>query len=262
MAKVAYTGPCVKCGATQSREFTKRMCVSCYKKSKYIYKEPRKYTGPCVICGISNPEFTGRFTNKMCYACRSRMRTSGNVIPRQKYTGPCIKCGTFNSRTFYQGSLCRSCYRKSAYAVKPSTFCIDCRVEMWSGRKNPRCNNCDHKYKWRNNPDYKAGFKRRAKKYQSTLKGRIVSQNHVRKRRAILSQVESTLTNEEWIHILKKFNYSCAYCGKRNTLEMDHVVPISKGGAHTVNNVVPACRKCNASKCDKLPPIPVQPLLL
>jgi 5-methylcytosine-specific restriction endonuclease McrA len=35
-------------------------------------------------------------------------------------------------------------------------------------------------------------------------------------------------------------------------LTMDHVVPLSKGGPHTKENVVPACRPCNARKKDRL----------
>lgn len=39
----------------------------------------------------------------------------------------------------------------------------------------------------------------------------------------------------------------CAYCGGKYEA-IDHVVPISKGGKHSSDNLLPACRKCNASK--------------
>ena len=49
-----------------------------------------------------------------------------------------------------------------------------------------------------------------------------------------------------------EFDHACAYCGKpdhrADELELEHVVPISKGGAHHLNNIVPACRQCNHSK--------------
>lgn len=44
----------------------------------------------------------------------------------------------------------------------------------------------------------------------------------------------------------------CAYCGSRENITLDHVVPISKGGTHGVGNIVPACRFCNFSKRDRL----------
>lgn len=43
----------------------------------------------------------------------------------------------------------------------------------------------------------------------------------------------------------------CAYCGAADRpLQRDCVLPISRGGRYTVENVVPACGPCNASKCN------------
>ena len=44
----------------------------------------------------------------------------------------------------------------------------------------------------------------------------------------------------------------CQYCGGCAET-MDHVVPRSRGGQHTWENVVAACRRCNAKKRDRLP---------
>lgn len=43
----------------------------------------------------------------------------------------------------------------------------------------------------------------------------------------------------------------CQYCGTRAE-SIDHVVPRSRGGGHTWENVVAACRRCNATKRDRL----------
>ena len=68
-------------------------------------------------------------------------------------------------------------------------------------------------------------------------------------RRARMAGVLTTLTLQEWREILATYDASCAYCGASSrALEQDHVVPISKGGGHTKDNVVPACRRCNARK--------------
>ncbi len=43
----------------------------------------------------------------------------------------------------------------------------------------------------------------------------------------------------------------CYYCGKRvppEELTMDHRLPLSRGGFSTRENIVPACRECNAKK--------------
>ena len=60
----------------------------------------------------------------------------------------------------------------------------------------------------------------------------------------------STLTLNEWIAIIRMYDYKCAYCG-RNYEHMDHVIPVSKGGGTTADNVVPACQFCNMSKHDR-----------
>lgn len=57
------------------------------------------------------------------------------------------------------------------------------------------------------------------------------------------------ITPEVWGEILEYFNHACAYCLRQDVkLTMDHVIPLSKGGDHTVQNLVPACKSCNSSK--------------
>lgn len=68
------------------------------------------------------------------------------------------------------------------------------------------------------------------------------------RRRAAGRATKNDLNSHQWADIKARFNYSCAYCGAKLPLEIDHVIPVSKGGGTTVNNVVPACRSCNASK--------------
>jgi 5-methylcytosine-specific restriction endonuclease McrA len=60
----------------------------------------------------------------------------------------------------------------------------------------------------------------------------------------------SDLTHAEWEGILEAWA-CCAYCGAEGVaLQKDCVLPISRGGRYTLDNVVPACRSCNASKCN------------
>lgn len=58
------------------------------------------------------------------------------------------------------------------------------------------------------------------------------------------------LNPAQWL-ALKKAWSGCAYCGVEGVpLQRDCVLAISRGGRYTVDNVVPACRSCNASKCN------------
>jgi len=47
---------------------------------------------------------------------------------------------------------------------------------------------------------------------------------------------------------------ACRYCGSgSDPLEYDHVLPWSRGGQHTLENLVVACRPCNRAKKDRTP---------
>lgn len=52
--------------------------------------------------------------------------------------------------------------------------------------------------------------------------------------------------------ILDKYGRKCCYCGSTNNLEIDHIIPISKGGREDENNMQVLCRKCNATKYNTL----------
>lgn len=55
-------------------------------------------------------------------------------------------------------------------------------------------------------------------------------------------------------NIFIRDEYSCVYCGKRNIdLTLDHVIPVSKGGKNTWDNLVTACKSCNSKKGDRTP---------
>jgi hypothetical protein len=41
---------------------------------------------------------------------------------------------------------------------------------------------------------------------------------------------------------------TCVYCGGTNRMGIDHVIPLSAGGANSVENIVPCCRSCNSRK--------------
>jgi len=53
--------------------------------------------------------------------------------------------------------------------------------------------------------------------------------------------------------VLRRDKHTCQYCGSTRQLTLDHVVPVSKGGRHTWDNVVTACEPCNNHKGDRTP---------
>ena len=65
-----------------------------------------------------------------------------------------------------------------------------------------------------------------------------------------MGRVEHDLSVEQWTAMQAAWG-GCAYCGDTaSALQRDCVLAISRGGRYTLENVVPACRSCNASKCN------------
>lgn len=57
-------------------------------------------------------------------------------------------------------------------------------------------------------------------------------------------------------NILTRDHHCCQYCGRKGgpgELTLDHVIPRSRGGASSWENLVAACRRCNNRKGDRLP---------
>jgi 5-methylcytosine-specific restriction endonuclease McrA len=53
--------------------------------------------------------------------------------------------------------------------------------------------------------------------------------------------------------VLRRDRHSCQYCGSTKHLTLDHVIPRSRGGQHSWDNVVAACECCNSRKSDRTP---------
>jgi len=63
-----------------------------------------------------------------------------------------------------------------------------------------------------------------------------------------MARVDHDLSDEQWAALQAAWG-GCAYCGATDTaLQRDCILAISRGGRYTLENVVPACRSCNASK--------------
>lgn len=80
-------------------------------------------------------------------------------------------------------------------------------------------------------------------------KGREKNEN----RRARRLAAGGNITRSEWLSVLKKYGHKCLWCGRTDArLTMDHVVPLDKGGSHTINNIQPLCSSCNSRKGIKI----------
>lgn len=84
------------------------------------------------------------------------------------------------------------------------------------------------------------------------VRSKAARARYARRRAARMRRADNDLTQQQWAELRSAWG-GCAYCGAAggalgDALQKDCVLPLSRGGRYTVDNVVPACRSCNASK--------------
>jgi 5-methylcytosine-specific restriction endonuclease McrA len=67
-------------------------------------------------------------------------------------------------------------------------------------------------------------------------------------RNRLLSGSKFLLQSKE---VERLYNLPCYNCGSTENLSIDHVIPLARGGNHSIGNLMTLCRKCNASKGKK-----------
>jgi 5-methylcytosine-specific restriction endonuclease McrA len=83
---------------------------------------------------------------------------------------------------------------------------------------------------------------------QSRTSAYKVNKNRKRRAQKLSSQVEE-VTTDMLKFKLEEFNNTCWICETELTdVTWDHVQPLSRGGAHVIDNLKPACRPCNTKK--------------
>src|SRR5664280_2969459 len=189
------------------------------------------------------------FETRVCQRCGKEYQPTGN---QQKY---CVKCGPIANRE----NVAR--IKKAAYSANPEKF----RKQVGEYRKaNPeKAHECAAKWAKANpelcrlrsavyrkaNPE--TGHKQHVKWAKANQEAFAVYRSKRREAKYANTPLDEMLTSAEWLTILAEANGHCAYCDKEAKLTLDHVIPLSKGGKHSKDNVVPACTHCNSSKGNK-----------
>lgn len=197
----------------------------------------------------------------------------------------CSDCG--ESKQHYGHGVCHSCYNKRWNATNPHKhreYEAARRAKLGDKYKlmEQERNSSPKRKEWKSNyyATHKEYFAQKQREYRQRHKDKSnerwrqwyeANPDKVKaksiiadeRRRSRINNLPSTLTIEQWLFIKKVYNNRCAYCGKNSQkLTQDHVVPVSKGGGYTIDNIVPACRSCNSKKGNRKPLKPVKLLLL
>jgi len=71
------------------------------------------------------------------------------------------------------------------------------------------------------------------------------------KRRAAKKQNGGSFTVAQAAELRHSYLNKCAYCFAAVSQHLDHIVAIARGGSSNIENIAPACSKCNLSKGPK-----------
>lgn len=143
-------------------------------------------------------------------------------------------------------------YHRDNAAKKVATACAWQRVN----RDRKQAYDAEYREKTR---DHRLRLKReqgRLRYYSDIISSRDASRSNTARRRArVLGNGVFDISHRDRHRLLVQHGLACAYCRSRfteaNPLEWDHVVPIARGGAHGVGNLVPACLDCNRAKAHR-----------
>lgn len=103
------------------------------------------------------------------------------------------------------------------------------------------------------NEDRKKYKREHSVKYRQTENGKLSQLNKYHKRRAIIKSGNVTTKQLKELYSTVKNCYWCnTKLNKKNT-HLDHFMPLSKGGLHTIDNLVLSCSCCNLQKHAKDP---------
>lgn len=138
------------------------------------------------------------------------------------------------------------------------SYCKDCRIKERKSNKQYR-QKYAKRYYAKNKEKFSEYSKKNWKKYYDDNKKRIsdyksawrkenlsIHASHEAKRRTLKNINGSFLVLPKE---LKRLNSSpCFFCGSHKGIAIDHIIPISRGGSHSIGNLQPLCQSCNSSK--------------
>jgi len=137
-------------------------------------------------------------------------------------------------------------YQRARYAANPDKMCAYQKVYRERHPEEVRAR--VDRYQSAN----KELIREREKSYRKNNAAKILVKNA--KRRASLANVPTIpFTVEQLEQKWSYYGHRCWMCGSAEITTMDHVKPISLGGAHMLANLRPACSVCNSRKGAKWP---------
>lgn len=166
----------------------------------------------CTVCGIEKP--ISEFFRQKRVACGRQPK--------------CKTCDKFARKEWQQRNPIKSREQSKRYReVHPDRA----KLSTANWRKENKEKYTESLLEWRRENHYNAitNSKKKAKKYNSP----------------------GEFSAAEWIALIEKYDNTCLRCGEVGNVTIDHVIPLSKGGRNSIDNIQPLCLSCNSKKQTK-----------
>jgi 5-methylcytosine-specific restriction endonuclease McrA len=140
-------------------------------------------------------------------------------------------------------------FHKGANRCKP---CAILAAKIWAEKNPDRKRQNARNYVKRHPEKCKTNYQRW--RQYNPEHAKLLNRRGSHVRRVRLRGGTGSYSNEEWLNLLRQYDYKCLSCGHEHQetrwgrLTADHVIPISKGGSNTIDNIQPLCAHCNYTK--------------
>lgn len=196
-------------------------------------KEPVVIT--CSVCGTSKSHRPSSAKQRSGKYCSRRCSILDRPSKRNLIKRNCAHCNSeFES---WPSEARKYCSKACHVAANPSTF----NWSEWRANNVTRRLEREKEYRARNRAAINKANREWARRNPEKVKALAVV------RRAAARDAHGL--PEAIARMMADANGHCFYCGqKSDRLEVDHVMPVSRGGTSAADNLVASCRACNASK--------------
>lgn len=209
--------------------------------------------------GVDRSALDAAKAERLAAATAKRIELDAKKVIRQKYSDA-LALAKEAGDLLYHGRPCVHGHGDTRYTS--TSNCIECSaIKSASAEKKAYDKAYAETHKDKIQARSKAYQARTTKQRNASVKAwalrnpekrRSISNAYKHRRRAIEKQGSTTAELREWESNAKK---DCYWCGKKKLKKyhVDHYHPLSKGGAHTVSNLVISCPGCNLKKSAKDP---------
>jgi len=169
----------------------------------------------------------------------------GTVNGYNKYKCRCDECKAVKSEHARRSRERHPDYSKNYYAANREKMLELTR--LWRINNREAVNAKAREWNMANRERYNANMKA----WRANNKDKVAQAN--RNTKALRRKAERcVVTAKDWSRLIDRHRGCCAYCGVKEKLTVEHVVPISRGGRHSIGNLLPVCMTCNVTKNSRL----------